>query len=194
MFDLVNDVGKYQDFLPGCEQSQVLSVTDSEMLARLTLARAGIRQEFITRNLLTPPNRIQISLVEGPFSKLEGEWRFTPIRQARQEQASNHQATQDLSALPGDPSQEQMIDRASMQADTACLTRPGGWSSQEQMMDRASMQEPSMQEMGCRVTMRLEFDFASRLMNFAVSRMFEAVTGKMVDAFSQRADALYGNH
>lgn len=76
MYGLVNDVGSYPRRFPWCEGSQVLEQSDAHMLARLDLRVAGLRTSFTTRNALTPPNRIELKLVEGPFRELNGLWVF----------------------------------------------------------------------------------------------------------------------
>ena len=79
MFDLVNDVAGYPDFLPWCSDSEILARSNDEMRARLTVARAGFSKSFTTRNRLSRPQSIDLSLVEGPFSDFEGHWRFTQL-------------------------------------------------------------------------------------------------------------------
>ncbi|MEA3405354.1 MAG: type II toxin-antitoxin system RatA family toxin [Pseudomonadota bacterium] len=76
VFDLVNDVASYPEFLPWCGGSEVLSETDSEMNAKVTIAKAGIKQTFETRNHLVQGQRIEMHLVDGPFKSLRGEWEF----------------------------------------------------------------------------------------------------------------------
>ena len=79
MFDVVNDVEDYPEFLPWCVSSEILQSTSDLMIARLELAKGGIRQSFSTRNSLEFPSRIDISLVEGPFAMLEGHWKFKQL-------------------------------------------------------------------------------------------------------------------
>lgn len=79
MFDLVNDVESYSDFLPWCGGSEELGRTDSEVVGSVTIAFKGIRKTFVTRNTLTPKSKTELALVEGPFSNLSGTWVFTPI-------------------------------------------------------------------------------------------------------------------
>ena len=79
MFNVVNDVKAYADYLPWCDQSEVLEENDAEMIARLFIGKGGIRQSFTTRNRLTNPTGIDIRLVDGPFSRLQGSWRFDPL-------------------------------------------------------------------------------------------------------------------
>ena len=70
MYDLVNDVGSYAEFLPWCESSDILEESDTQMTARLTISRAGVSQQFTTRNQLQRPVSIQLGLVDGPFTSL----------------------------------------------------------------------------------------------------------------------------
>lgn len=79
LFDLVNRVEHYPQFLPWCSAAQVLSESDQEMRAELTVAKAGMRQSFITRNQLVPGQRIEMRLEQGPFSELHGIWEFRAL-------------------------------------------------------------------------------------------------------------------
>lgn len=127
MFEVVNDVASYPAFLPWCVASELLESSSSVIVARLDLAKGRIRQSFTTRNELDPPNHISMSLVEGPFSLLKGEWHFKQL---------------------GDE--------------------------------------------GCKVEMNLKFDFDNRLMNATLGKVFSAAADRLVDAFCERADVLYG--
>ncbi len=79
MFALVNDVGRYPEFLPWCVGAQVQDVSATERIAALKVARGVLRTEFTTRNTLWPDERIHLRLTHGPFRDLIGEWRFEPI-------------------------------------------------------------------------------------------------------------------
>lgn len=79
MFELVNDVAAYPQFLPGCNDSKVLSVSDTQMKASLQVAKAGIQQWFTTQNQLIEGESIKMELIDGPFNYLHGEWRFVPL-------------------------------------------------------------------------------------------------------------------
>lgn len=84
MYRLVNAIDAYPQFMDGCVGAQIIAQDETQMEARLDLAKAGMRYSFVTRNRLLPPHRIELSLVEGPFDKFGGEWTF----QALQEHAS----------------------------------------------------------------------------------------------------------
>ena len=79
MFDVVNDVAVYQYYLPSCSRSEVIESSPELMVARLTLTRAGVSQQFTTRNKLAAPQRIDLQLVEGPFTTLNGYWLFSQL-------------------------------------------------------------------------------------------------------------------
>ncbi|MGI5309123.1 SRPBCC family protein [Rheinheimera sp. WS51] len=79
MFDLVNEVPDYPQFLPGCTAAQIVSQSNQEMVASLQVSKAGIGHTFTTRNTLYPYQRIDMQLVDGPFKKLHGGWQFVPL-------------------------------------------------------------------------------------------------------------------
>ncbi|HAK50763.1 MAG TPA: ubiquinone-binding protein [Gammaproteobacteria bacterium] len=79
VFDVVNDVESYPAFLPWCSNSEILSRSPTEVVVRLDVSSIGMKKSFTTKNQLYPSERIELSLVEGPFTELEGYWRFTPI-------------------------------------------------------------------------------------------------------------------
>ncbi|BBG29030.1 type II toxin-antitoxin system RatA family toxin [Zymobacter palmae] len=78
MFDLVNDFESYPQFLPGCKAARVLEQGDDFIVGEITLGKGGITQAVATRNQLTAPERIDLSLVKGPFRSFSGYWSFTP--------------------------------------------------------------------------------------------------------------------
>ncbi|MGP9665501.1 type II toxin-antitoxin system RatA family toxin [Halomonas sp. AOP22-C1-8] len=127
MFDLVNDFEHYPEFLPGCRKARLVERDATHLIGEMTLGRAGIEQTITTRNDLFAPEQIEMSLVKGPFKRLKGHWRFTPM---------------------GDDA--------------------------------------------CKVSLEMEFEFASRLLSMAFGRLFQQIAGQLVDAFTKRADELYG--
>lgn len=79
MFELVADIARYPEFLPGCSGAEVLKVTDTGVVARLDLSKAGVTQSFITRNVNQSSSSIRLTLEDGPFDHLSGEWRFDAL-------------------------------------------------------------------------------------------------------------------
>jgi ribosome-associated toxin RatA of RatAB toxin-antitoxin module len=126
MYNLVNDVERYGEFLPYFSKSIVHHRDEDEVQATLCISAAGINKSFTTRNRLQAHKMIEIRLVDGPFSHLEGFWRFDETEQ------------------------------------------------------------------GCLISFDLEFDFAGRMFSMLLGSIFEQVTDKMVDAFCDRAQVLYG--
>ncbi|KTD23316.1 type II toxin-antitoxin system RatA family toxin [Legionella londiniensis] len=126
MYNLVNDVERYAEFLPYFTKSVVHHRDEDEVQATLMISAAGISKSFTTRNRLQINKMIEIRLVDGPFSHLEGFWRFDEVPE------------------------------------------------------------------GCHISFDLEFDFAGRFFSMLLGSVFEQVSDKMVDAFCERAEALYG--
>lgn len=87
----------------------------------------GVEQTITTRNDLHAPERIELSLVKGPFKQLKGRWLFIPM---------------------GDDA--------------------------------------------CKVSLEMEFVFANRLLSMAFGKLFQQIAGQLVDAFTKRANELYG--
>ena len=79
MYVLVTDVDRYPQFLPWCDRARVVSADENGMVAEIGIAISGIRQTFTTRNEHLPDRRVSIKLVNGPFSRLDGEWNFIPL-------------------------------------------------------------------------------------------------------------------
>ncbi len=126
MFELVNDVAKYPEFLPGCSGSRVLEATESAMVASVDVAKAGISKTFTTSNQLVHGEAIMMQLVDGPFKTLKGGWFFTPL-----------------------------------------------------------------DEHACKVELKLEFEFSSKMIEIAFGKVFNELTSNMVNAFTQRAKQVY---
>ena len=79
MFQLVNDIDKYPEFLPWCHQAAVLSRDDKQIKATLVLAKGGLEKSFTTVNSLDAPKQMIMELVDGPFKHLKGIWDFHAI-------------------------------------------------------------------------------------------------------------------
>ena len=79
LYDLVNDVASYPQFLPWCSSAEILESTEVLMRASLGVAKGSLSQHFVTRNTLVPGQSIEMNLEEGPFTKLHGLWVFKPL-------------------------------------------------------------------------------------------------------------------
>ncbi|MYH91481.1 MAG: type II toxin-antitoxin system RatA family toxin [Gammaproteobacteria bacterium] len=77
--ELVNDVDRYQEFLPWCGGARVLSRDDRGYTASVDIAFKGLKRSFTTRNTMVDDQRMEMVLVDGPFSDLSGTWTFKAI-------------------------------------------------------------------------------------------------------------------
>jgi ribosome-associated toxin RatA of RatAB toxin-antitoxin module len=126
MYNLVDDIEKYHEFLPYFSKGIIHHRDEDEVQATLEVAVSGMTKSFTTRNRLQANKMIELRLVDGPFSHLEGFWRFDAT-------------------------------------------------------DKGSL-----------ISFDLEFEFSGRMLSMLLGPVFEQVTDKMVDAFCERAEALYG--
>ncbi len=81
MFDLVNDIESYPKFLPWCAGSRIIKREDDYVEAELLISKGGFKKSFSTRNKIDQGGKITVSLLDGPFSYLEGVWNFMPLRE-----------------------------------------------------------------------------------------------------------------
>jgi len=79
MFELVDRVEDYPLFLPWCGGTTLKSRDAHSTIATIHIAYMGIRQSFTTENTKEAPHLMRIRLLDGPFNKLEGEWRFLSL-------------------------------------------------------------------------------------------------------------------
>lgn len=127
LFELVDDVDSYADFLPWCSHSAVLNRSDEVVEATVELQKGTVSKSFTTRNTRVPGESIGIELVGGPFRHLQGGWKFQGL---------------------GDD--------------------------------------------GCKVSLELEFEFESRMVDMMFGAFFQDTCNSLVDAFTGRARDVYG--
>ena len=80
MYQLVNDIEHYPDFLPWCGGTEVLQQDEKNIVARVDINKAAFRQSFTTKNTLKKDQEIYMELQEGPFKTLSGKWLFFPLQ------------------------------------------------------------------------------------------------------------------
>ena len=78
MFDLVADVGRYQEFLPWVMATRIRANSDTEMVADLVVGFKALRETFTSRVHKRRPERVEVDYVEGPLKHLHNEWKFSP--------------------------------------------------------------------------------------------------------------------
>ena len=79
MYALVDDISQYPEFMHGCIAAEEVSRSDQELVGKLTLGMAGMRYSFTTRNELFAPERMEMTLVEGPFRSFNATWHFKAL-------------------------------------------------------------------------------------------------------------------
>lgn len=79
MFELVNNINDYPQFLNWCEDVSILNQSDDQITASVKINKGGLKQTFSTENTLKPFRLIEMQLLDGPFEQLSGEWRFEPL-------------------------------------------------------------------------------------------------------------------
>ncbi|GLX84795.1 ubiquinone-binding protein [Thalassotalea loyana] len=126
MYNLINDVLSYPQFVPDCADSKLLEQTDDSMTASLMISKGGIKKWFTTQNTLTKNEVVKLELVDGPFTNLVGYWRLEKL-------------TEDA----------------------------------------------------CKVSLDLEYEFSSKVMDIAFGKIFNHITNNMVHAFTKRAKEVY---
>jgi ribosome-associated toxin RatA of RatAB toxin-antitoxin module len=136
IYRLVTDIERYPEFLPWCERVEVLGRDDRNVTARLHLAYSGLRHAFTTRNETVPDESVRIGLVDGPFSLLDGHWRFVSLP---------------LAATPG------------AEVETAC-----------------------------KIEFEMRYAFSNKILEAAISPVFDRIANTFVDSFVRRAEQVHG--
>ncbi len=126
MFELVDSIEDYPKYLPWCRHASVMSRTEDEVRASITLAKGAVQKSFSTCNRIQRGKMIEIKLLNGPFRHLEGFWRFE-----------------------------------------------------------------NLEGQGCRISLDLEFEFATKLLSLAISPIFTPIANSLVDSFCKRAADVY---
>ena len=78
LFEMVADVGRYDEFLPWVVAVRVRSSSETETLADLVVGFSAFKERFTSRVVKVRPDRIVVDYVEGPLTDLHNEWRFEP--------------------------------------------------------------------------------------------------------------------
>ncbi|MGL1958694.1 MAG: type II toxin-antitoxin system RatA family toxin [Colwellia sp.] len=79
MYQLINDVLAYPQFIPNCSESKIIAQTEHSVTAALLVSKGGLKKWFTTQNTLVSNKTIQLALVDGPFNTLQGAWNLTEL-------------------------------------------------------------------------------------------------------------------
>ncbi len=83
MYQLVDDIESYPQFLPWCRSTEVITRNDQEVKASIEIAKGALNKSFTTLNRMQPNKVIEVRLVKGPFKRLEGFWRFDALKDSQ---------------------------------------------------------------------------------------------------------------
>lgn len=79
MYQLINDILSYPQFIPDCGDSKIISQDESSVTAALLVSKGGLKKWFTTKNTLVSNEQITLELVDGPFKRLTGCWNLTAL-------------------------------------------------------------------------------------------------------------------
>jgi len=83
MFELVNDVESYPDFLPWCKAVHVKSRDEKKVKATVDIAKSSYKQSFASLLRLSKGQAVEMHLLEGPFDKFKVCWQFEPLSETQ---------------------------------------------------------------------------------------------------------------
>lgn len=76
MFEVVNNVAEYPEFLPWCAEVKIKTLNEGCMEASILMKKAGVNHWFTTKNTIETNKKIEMTLIDGPFKRLDGVWEF----------------------------------------------------------------------------------------------------------------------
>jgi len=79
MFELVNDIEAYPEFLPWCSDARIERQFRNGIVATVSVAKGPMHQSFTTENHNREFDRIEMGLLKGPFKHFRGVWRFDDV-------------------------------------------------------------------------------------------------------------------
>jgi coenzyme Q-binding protein COQ10 len=78
LFELVADVGSYDEFLPWVVAVRIRSSSETETIADLIVGFSAFKERFTSKVVKHRPDNICVDYVEGPLKYLHNEWKFVP--------------------------------------------------------------------------------------------------------------------
>ncbi len=79
IFNLINDIENYPSFLPWCTKTEVTKESDCKTIGKIFISKSLIKWNFSTRNHIDKNKSIALSLIDGPFDALNGQWSFISV-------------------------------------------------------------------------------------------------------------------
>ena len=81
IFNLINDIKSYPNYLPWCTKTEVSEESDNSIIGKIFISKSFINWNFSTKNTIKKNESISLELVDGPFESLTGKWLFSSINQ-----------------------------------------------------------------------------------------------------------------
>ena len=81
IFNLINDIKSYPNYLPWCTKSEVTEESTDIIIGKIFISKSFINWNFSTKNIIKTNESISLELVDGPFESLTGKWLFSSINQ-----------------------------------------------------------------------------------------------------------------
>ena len=79
IFNLINNIQEYPKFLPWCKKTEVTKESENLQIGKIFISKSFINWSFSTKNIIDRNKSISLSLIDGPFDKLDGSWNFKEI-------------------------------------------------------------------------------------------------------------------
>ena len=79
MFEVVNNIVEYPEFLPWCAEVKINTRNEGCIEASILMKKAGVNHWFTTKNTIETNKKIEMTLVDGPFKRLDGVWEFIEL-------------------------------------------------------------------------------------------------------------------
>ena len=79
LFNTLNDINKYPNFFEGCSFGKKTNISKNTYDGILNIKFMDNIIELKTKNKVLDNKLIYFDLVDGPFKKLTGSWKFTNI-------------------------------------------------------------------------------------------------------------------
>ncbi len=81
LFDLVADIEKYPEFLPGWSRARILCSDDVRLDVEQQLRAGPLKLRFHSTAQLDKHRRILITSNDAPFGTMTIDWHFTPLEE-----------------------------------------------------------------------------------------------------------------
>lgn len=78
IFDVISDIESYQDHLPWCSKSKMLSTNNQNIIGIIEISFGPFSYEFSTINTNIRPSSIEMNYRSGPFKSFKAYWLLNP--------------------------------------------------------------------------------------------------------------------